>query len=442
MPSFKVGASGEGAVGGLLDFVLERKAERKDRETELRKHQQRIVELGLDEAFKNKTIVPEFDAQGHFTNRFIKNTIAPSLTPADLLGATGGGAYGPPKVSFDMATGRSTASFDPMTPSEQSKQMELNLTKQSTPFPSDIGGSVINRQTGYSGDFNPEETRAGYPQRFAQRRLTALKSTTGLPAIELTPLSPQATPEERQSWLSQLTPTDQEIVKGLSDYTLDPSKTSSLFRGNERQRMLALAKMYNPTFDMKSFTAAQQYVNPNTKVGQNIASLNTLVSHTKYLKDSISELQASGLPAKNALVMFSRQLIGDPGITDFDTAKEVVDNELQRALTGVGVTQEGIKRASGILKSRNFGSRQAQQYVESLLHIMQARLETLERGYRQQVNREPGDLIIYPESRQILESVIHPEVSSSPVEVTEGQTATNPKTGQKIVFRGGGWVPR
>ena len=218
-------------------------------------------------------------------------------------------------------------------------------------------------------------------------------------------LTPDATDEEKTAYLDRLNPEDQEIIKGLADYTLDPTKTSSLMRGNQRQRLLALTKRYAPDFDMKSFTAAQQYANPNTKVGQNITSLNTLVGHIGYLQDALGNLEASGQPLENAVILTARNLTGDPTITNYDVAKEVVDNEAQRALSGVGVTQQGMERQGAILPRRRFGKQQAEQYVRAMSHILQARLGALESGYRQQIRRDPRDLITYPESRQILTRV-------------------------------------
>ncbi len=229
--------------------------------------------------------------------------------------------------------------------------------------------------------------------------------TTTVPS-ELKPLSLQATEEEKQSFLSSFPPEKQEIIKGIADYTLDPAKTSSLFRSNERQTMIGLTKMYNPNFDMKAFTAAQQYQNPNTKIGQNVASLNTLVGHIGYLKSAIENLKASGQPLENAVVLTARNLTGDPTITNYDQAKEVVDNELQRALTGVGVTQEGMARQGGILPSRKFGTKQAEQYIKALSHILDTRLGILETGYRQQVRRDPENLIRYPETKEILNNIM------------------------------------
>ena len=176
MPSFNVGAKGEGGVGGLFDLVLERKKEFKDRETEVRKNRQRLVELGFKDALDDNTIIPEFDSAGAFTNRWVKAPKAASLTPADLLGAGGGSQYGPPKVSFDMATGKSTASFDPLSPTESGKQEELNLTRQSTPMPTDRGQGVTNLQTGAISDFNPDEEAMGVGDWFRGRRLSALQA--------------------------------------------------------------------------------------------------------------------------------------------------------------------------------------------------------------------------------------------------------------------------
>jgi hypothetical protein len=222
---------------------------------------------------------------------------------------------------------------------------------------------------------------------------------------DLKPLSPTSTAEEKQAFLNRFTPDVQTEIQSVADYTIDPTKALSLFKSNAREQIIKLAKMYNPDFDMKSLTAAQQYQNPNTKVGQNITSLNTLVGHIGYMKNSIDNLKASGQPLVNAVILTARNLSGDPTITDYRTAAEVVNNEAQRALSGVGVTQEGMLRQGAILPTNKFGAQQAQQYISAMSHIVDTRLKALETGYKQQVKRDPGNLIRYPETQDVFNGV-------------------------------------
>lgn len=64
----------------------------------------------------------------------------------------------------------------------------------------------------------------------------------------------------------RISPEDQISYKGSPTIRSTRPRLVALSR-NQRQRLLALTKRYNPDFDMKAFTAAQQYVNPNTFVG-------------------------------------------------------------------------------------------------------------------------------------------------------------------------------
>ena len=330
MPSYKVGARGEGLVSGLLDFVQRKQAKQEAQDEEFRKFRYEMQKAVLER---------------------------PDVSP-DYLNA--------------ILTGQPTTGLKPITSTTINP---ANLTPGQT-FTQKVAGGTLTTQGGYA-----------FP--------------TDLPT-----LSRNATDQQRQDFLSRLSPEDQDVVQGLADYTLDPSKTSSLFRGNQRQRLLALTKRYNPDFDMKSFTAAQHYVNPDSGVGRNITSLNTLVGHLGYLKNSVDQLQSSGQPLANAVILTARNITGDPTITDYDTASEVVNSEVQRALTAVGVTQQGMERQGAIIPRRKFGEQQAQQYIRSLSHILETRLGALETGYRQQIKRDPGSLITYPETRQVLDSIV------------------------------------
>ena len=345
------------------------------------------------------------------------------------------------------------------------KTLQEQYQNQNQPGTTDLSGDVLAQplkqrvelgEKGFVvGKDNPKELifgmiqkkeAAGYPLNKKEREIqdsylgVSQAGTTSIPE-GLSPLPRGADETTKQTFLSNFSPEKQEIIKGISDYTLDATKTSSLFRSNERQTMIGLAKMYNPDFDMKSFIAAQQYQNPNTKVGQNIVSLNTLVGHIRYLKSAIDNLKASGQPLENAVILTARNILGDPTITNYDQAKEVVDNELQRALTGVGVTQEGMVRQGAVLPRRRFGAQQADQYITALAHILDVRLGALETGYRQQIRQDPHDLIRYPETRDTLSNILTGTTGptsepkpSAPGEFQKGQTMI--KNGVVYTYQG------
>lgn len=66
MPTYKVGARGEGVVSALLDYVKERQADQADRTKRMRDQNDELIKAGIKAAFDNRDIVPDFDQAGNF----------------------------------------------------------------------------------------------------------------------------------------------------------------------------------------------------------------------------------------------------------------------------------------------------------------------------------------------------------------------------------------
>jgi hypothetical protein len=167
-------------------------------------------------------------------------------------------------------------------------------------------------------------------------------------------------------------------------------------KADQRTRSAIAAELSKEGVDTSKIDAQLSYLKDvySGKTAQNTLSLNTLTSHLGYLDEAITQLRAGGQPIENSIVLTARKITGDPSITDFETAKEVVDNELQRALSGIGVTQEGMQRQGLILKGKTFGEKQARQYVSSLSNILNERLNNIERGYKGRIGKDAPEGVI------------------------------------------------
>ena len=122
--------------------------------------------------------------------------------------------------------------------------------------------------------------------------------------------------------------------------------------------------------------------------------------------------------------MAARQISGDPSITTYETAKEIVDTDIQRALTGVGVTQMGAERQSTLLPKKNFGEQQANAYMKSLGEAMRVRFKTFEDRFKSKMGKEAPEGIFQSEdSRNILDSILMKDTSGR-----EAGATLQPKT--------------
>lgn len=253
------------------------------------------------------------------------------------------------------------------------------------------------------------------------------------------PLSKGATPEERDAWLGQLDPVTSENVRGLANYDLDLSKVAT-YRGNQRSEYAALAKMYNPNFDMKKYGQRQQFMknmsntNPGS-MGGNILSLNTLIGHLQLLQEKAAELQTGNLTPVNAVINTARQMSGNPNITNFEQARSVVDSELERALTGVGATQGGLHERRNLL-NKNASPQQMVGAIMTLQDIMATRLKSVRSQYKAVMGKEeePGQ-IVYDQNQAYVDSILSKQGGGNDAGAIY---ANNPQTKVRIKSTDGG----
>jgi hypothetical protein len=239
------------------------------------------------------------------------------------------------------------------------------------------------------------------PELFANLAALKTSSTTNIniPQSLSTPESKNYTPEQV---LSQLSPDTAAVVKGLTDYSLDPTKVTSM-RGNQRMEITGLAKRVDPNFNMTLYPARADYMKNvyGGKIYDNTIALNTLASHLDNADQTIENLHAQKLPAANFVMMMYKQLSGDPTPVDYNVAKDVVDNEVQRLLTQAAVTVEGKRMQSAILPSKNASYAQMKQYIKSLAHIADQRGQNMESAFVERMGKHSGGLIINPKSKDI-----------------------------------------
>ena len=274
------------------------------------------------------------------------------------------------------------------------------------------------------------------------------------------PLSSNATQEQKDAWLSKFDPTIAEDIKGLADYSGNLSEISSK-RSNQSSKLFGLAKMYDNTFTTTEFNKRKKFQldmadnSPGT-VGYNILTLNTLGGHLGLLKNKGLQLSNGSITPANFIITTAQQMSGNPNIVNFEEAKSVVDSELERALTGVGATQEGLRVRNKIL-AKTASPQQIMGAIDTLQDIAGTRLKNLAAQYKSVMGKDaPEGSIVFPENQGMLGKFLKSNTKTSNnlnKDVTnvlqakggqqgsqEGLTATNSK-GEKLVYRGGKWQP-
>jgi len=135
----------------------------------------------------------------------------------------------------------------------------------------------------------------------------------------------------------------QNTVKKFANYEA-PLNTLST-RTGEREAMLERIAQYDPTFDVKKYPARQKVVNDFTSgvTANNITALDQALNHMGTLSQLADALKNNDVRVVNLVVNNVRNQLGDPRITNYQTAQTAVGTELMRVFRQVNASEQETK---------------------------------------------------------------------------------------------------
>jgi len=226
---------------------------------------------------------------------------------------------------------------------------------------------------------------------------------------------------------------------------------SNIGRSQLRGPIMTLAHAVDPTFDEATiplrFKTATDYA-PNGQSGRSIVALNTVQHHIGKLSDDLENLGDTGWTWINAVrngIAQNTPLDKKQGVAAQavqDDLKAVTD-EMSAAYKAGRVSDHEIE-AWNKLANANLPVRQLKQGISDFVGLLNGKRDQLNETHQQILGREaPG---INKELNTAITQKVTARNSDNPAaqasattQYQEGQTATNPQTGQKLTFRNGKW---
>lgn len=221
-----------------------------------------------------------------------------------------------------------------------------------------------------------------------------------------------------EDFIKQLNPQEQNIVKGLTDYKLDPARTFGL-RNDLRARYISYAQQYDPTFDMSQFPSRQKIRSDYTtgKNAKQILGFNTAIKHLGTLDDAIGKTPDSPYTPFNKLqrAAYSRFSSGSPeslGITEEETALNAVAGELANIFKQTGATDPEIK---SWVESYNRDASRAnrKQYIKTGVILLESRLNSLQDLYERGMGKPYPGTLVDQSSRETIGRLFGASVTSN-----------------------------
>jgi hypothetical protein len=195
----------------------------------------------------------------------------------------------------------------------------------------------------------------------------------------------------------------QSTVKALAEGRLQPSPRQMSTPAG--QALLSATMKYDPSFDAVNY-GGRAKARTNFEAGdasKQIVALNTVVGHLGDLSGKMDALGNSGTPAYNAVKNWIKTQTGSPDVTNFDTVKKGVTDELTRVWRQAGGSEQDIKSwASGL--SAAGSPEQLKGQLATIGGMLESRLSALDAQKNQALGVGGKDIqVITPESRKTLD---------------------------------------
>lgn len=221
-------------------------------------------------------------------------------------------------------------------------------------------------------------------------------------------------PAAQATFLAKLPPTAQELVKGLDNYTLNPSSLPTRLTmggtGLTQQQALALVKAYDPLYDESQYAARAKY-NLNFNSGsintQRIA-LNTAINHIGDMKTAADALAplfthgglfGIGTQAYNTIQEVIANNSADPRVIAYNNIANKVSTEIASAY---GQGTGGERSSQEVLSQINSSAAQKDSLMNSTVTLLSGLTTSMYQDYQNNMGKAPDpSAIIFPNTQQV-----------------------------------------
>ena len=194
------------------------------------------------------------------------------------------------------------------------------------------------------------------------------------------------------------------------------------------QSMLGLVSQYDPSFDAVNYNARNSTRKDFTagKSAQSVNALNTVAGHLAELSDKADQLGNGSTQFVNSVKNWMSRQSGSPTVTNFETAKGAVADELTRVYRQAGGSEADIKNWEATLNAANSPA-QLHGAFATISDLLDSKLSALQNQYDQGMGTSDVKMVT-AKARAALDKLAGRKPSP---EVPAGAGAA-PAVGQKV----------
>jgi hypothetical protein len=252
-----------------------------------------------------------------------------------------------------------------------------------------------------------------------------------------------------EKFLAALNPIDRAATLGVLNGDVNA-------QGRNMQRYLPYATRAEPSFNQQTYATRLKTQNdfaPQGVSGKNVTAINTALGHIDQMYNATDKLgNFQYFPILNTPYNAARgQLSPDyqNTVAGFKASAIGSSGELAKAFRAAGMSEQDIQAWQKQF-DENSSPSTIKGSAEQALHMLDSRLDSIADSYNRGMNvgsQKSGPDLLSPTARAIHQRLLGgnqqapaAQRTASPT-VQDGATATNPRTGQRIQFRGGQWMP-
>ena len=206
------------------------------------------------------------------------------------------------------------------------------------------------------------------------------------------------------------------------------------------QQMLAQLYQYNPQASQQTAAAVKAF--NQGKQGDQTRFLNVAVNHLDTLSGLADALHNNDVKALNTIGNFWQSQTGSPAPTNFETAKQIVGDEVTKAVIGSGGGVADRDKAQAVINAAN-SPEQLKGAIETYKQLMTGQLGGLKQQYENSTGRKDFERYLTPAAQKALmpqQQTQGGALSIPPPDQRKiGQVYTNPN-GKTATWTANGWV--
>lgn len=182
-------------------------------------------------------------------------------------------------------------------------------------------------------------------------------------------------------YLKSIDPQVATQIRALADGRLAIPSGQAL-RTPYWQRLLQMTGQYDPSFDQANAATRRKTRLEFTSgvAARNITSFNTALGHLETLAKSADDLKNWDWTFGNTVGNYINNALGDPRVPKFNTAKQAVISELERAFRGSAGTLTGIKDWEASINSSQSPA-QLHAVIGQMVDLLGSRIQALGEQY-------------------------------------------------------------